>query len=369
MTEKNVISIKELKPGEDVMWDDYVRSHPCASPYHFSAWGKSVQQAYGHTGCYLVAWQGGQQDPDGPKIVGVMPAVKMSIPLKGNTLCSLPFCDIGMGLGDSDQVEAQLISHLQDSLAGYRVKSMEVRFSTNTPMEVLTAEGGDDSPTEAGKVSMILDLPETAEELWKGFKSKLRSQIRKAEKNGLTHELGNRPDLVTEFYEVFARNMRDLGSPVHSQAWFEALSENYGNDMVISIVRKDGVPVGGGIVLYCGGKASIPWASTVAEYNRLAPNMMLYWSLLEETCRRGCTRFDFGRSTYGEGTYKFKSQWGARPYALVWREFDHAGQKPQEADKENSVSRIRPLIEAFWRKLPLSISVILGPKLRRYISL
>jgi len=36
------------------------------------------------------------------------------------------------------------------------------------------------------KVCMLLDLSQTPEELWKDFKSKLRSQIRKMGKNGLT---------------------------------------------------------------------------------------------------------------------------------------------------------------------------------------
>ncbi|OZG73582.1 hypothetical protein BTA51_10460 [Hahella sp. CCB-MM4] len=365
------MEIKELSSGEESLWDEYVMSHPDASPYHLSAWGKSVKQAYGHDTKYLVAREKGSENGSG-KIVGVMPTIKMNIPFKGASLCSLPFCDIGMGLGDSDATETELVRHLQSEFATNGVKGIEVRYSTKNSLSPEGSSGeeeGVEKGQDAGKVSMVLDLPETPEELWKGFKSKLRSQIRKAEKNGLTHEIGNNSRLVEEFYQVFTRNMRDLGSPVHGKAWFEALSRNYGDNMVISIVRKDEIPVGGGIVLYCGTKAAIPWASTVAEYNRLAPNMMLYWSLLEETCRRGCTVFDFGRSTYGEGTYKFKSQWGARPFALEWRQYDRNGIKPEVEQSNQGASKIRPVIEAFWRKLPLSLSVMLGPRLRRYISL
>ncbi len=367
MISTNMTNIEELKSGEEALWDEYVVSHPEASPYHLSAWGKSVKQAYGHDPKYIVAREVTSDGASG-KIVGVMPTIKMSIPFKGVSLCSLPFCDIGMGLANAEAIEKDLIQYLQSEIENNGLKDMEVRHSTR---EGLTpATDSEDAPAgDIGKVSMLLDLPETSEELWKGFKSKLRSQIRKAEKNGLTHELGNDPRLVDEFYQVFARNMRDLGSPVHGKSWFEALSRNYGENMVISIVRKDGIPAGGGIVLYCGKKAAIPWASTVTEYNRLAPNMLLYWSLLEETCRRGCSVFDFGRSTFGEGTYKFKSQWGARPFALLWRQYDRNGVKPDTEKGDNTTSKIRPLIEAFWRKLPLSVSVMLGPKLRRYISL
>ncbi|MEZ5583585.1 MAG: GNAT family N-acetyltransferase [Candidatus Competibacteraceae bacterium] len=62
----------------------------------------------------------------------------------------------------------------------------------------------------------------------------------------------------------------------------------------------------------------IPWASSLRKYNSLSPNMLLYWSVLEFACKKGYRIFDFGRSTPGEGTYRFKEQWGAKPVQLYW---------------------------------------------------
>ncbi|HAV35350.1 MAG TPA: hypothetical protein DCX52_03155, partial [Massilia sp.] len=142
-------------------------------------------------------------------------------------------------------------------------------------------------------------------------------------------------------------------------------------DMFIVIVRHEGKAVGAGWVLLCGDKAVIPWASTLADYNPLAPNMLLYWAIQSHLCETGVRQFDFGRSTYGEGTYKFKKQWGAVPVALDWKEWDAQGVAPivAPATSGGAKSSLRPLVESAWQKLPLAVTNSLGPRLRRYITL
>jgi hypothetical protein len=71
------------------------------------------------------------------------------------------------------------------------------------------------------KVRMILSLPDSSDALMKSFKSKLRSQIRRPVKDGLYSRIGS-GELLDDFYFVFAKNMRDLGSPVHSRDLIDA---------------------------------------------------------------------------------------------------------------------------------------------------
>jgi hypothetical protein len=68
-------------------------------------------------------------------------------------------------------------------------------------------------PTRLHKVTMILDLAPDIDAQWRMFNAKLRNQIRKTEKSGLRFEIGHL-ELLDRCYEVFARNMRDLGTPV-----------------------------------------------------------------------------------------------------------------------------------------------------------
>ena len=115
-------------------------------------------------------------------------------------------------------------------------------------------------------------------------------------------------DLVDEFYTVFRRNMKDLGSPVHARQWFERVLEAFGERARVGAVFYRGRAVAAGMVLECGRTLTIPWASTLREYNHelTCCSTRAFWS----TPASGFNRFDFGRSTPDEGTYRFKQQWG-----------------------------------------------------------
>jgi len=345
------ISVIQAKPEDSINIDEYLSGKSQASPYQHIQWLIAVKNAYGFDYSYLLAKAEDQ-------LVGILP-VCMFKSLSGNkNICSLPFCDVGGVVADSNEIKDALIQHALKIVDQQRATSLEMR-------QRLTCQEPNVDMTDQ-KVSMLLDLPDTADSLFESFKSKLRSQIRKAEKNGLTFDYANDKKSVEDFYYVFSRNMHNLGSPTHSKKWFHALRESYGKDFLVGRVWFEDKIVGSGILLFSGNNVSIPWASTLRDYNRLAPNMMLYWNLLRISCERGCKQFDFGRSTYGEGTYRFKQQWGAEPVLLDWQTLDKQGE-PEVASIGKS--RIRDVVESVWKKLPLPVANTIGPHLRRHISL
>ncbi|WP_448249783.1 FemAB family XrtA/PEP-CTERM system-associated protein [Thalassotalea agariperforans] len=348
-------SIRLASAQDEKKWDSYVSQHPDATPYHRFAWLTSAQNAYDHK---AIAWLA--EDEQG-NIIGVLPCVLIKPPMKSGKLSALPFCDVGGVIANSAEVNQQLLNTANQYCADHRINTFEHRQS------IELSENSPEAIASASKVRMLLALPESAETLFTGFKSKLRSQIRKAEKNGLTSSTGRDQKHLDGFYHVFARNMRDLGSPVHSKKWFEQILANYQDNIIIANVYKDDIVVGAGIVLINGKNSSIPWASTNADYNRLAPNMLLYWSLLSYVADNGFSTFDFGRSTPGEGTYKFKQQWGAEPVALDWQTFQQGQCLPEEA--AGSKGKLREIVETCWKKLPVNTSVMIGPAIRKYISL
>jgi len=351
-------------PGNDEL-DAFARAQPGASAYHLAAWRRAVAGAYGYAGQALVARRRGA-------LAGFIPLSAVAKPLARARWISLPFCDLGGPLADAPDVAEALAARARQDVGGAGAAGLELRCSA--PASI------DEAALEGCKVRMLLSLPENAAALMQSYPPKLRSQVRKAEKNGLSSEVARGDQAVAEFYDVYSRNMRRLGSPPHSRAWFDAIHRHYSvaGDMFIVIVRHEGKAVGAGWVLLCGDKAVIPWASTLADYNPLAPNMLLYWTIQSQLCERGVRQFDFGRSTYGEGTYKFKKQWGAVPVALDWREWNAQG-VAQGADPISVPgapgaaggikAKLRPMIESAWQKLPLAVTNSLGPRLRRYITL
>lgn len=339
----------------DAALDAFVRAHPAATPYHLGAWRRAVTDAYGHSGHVLVAERDGV-------IEGCLPYAIVRRPWGRSSWCALPFCDAGGPLGASAPACDTLAARVAQDAAKAGAAGFEARC---TSQETLAED-----QLTGRKVRMLLALPDDAEALMQGYPPKLRSQIRKAEKNGLVATVEDGPAAVTAFYDVYSRNMLRLGSPPHSFAWFEAICRHYGADAFIVVVRHEGKAVGAGLVLRCGERAAIPWASTLADYNPLAPNMLLYWTIQSHLCAIGVRQFDFGRSTFGEGTYKFKRQWGAVPEALDWRSWDGQG-VPVLADASSGTGpgKLRPLVEKVWQSLPLQVANSLGPRVRRYITL
>ncbi|PVY78319.1 FemAB-related protein (PEP-CTERM system-associated) [Tamilnaduibacter salinus] len=337
-------------------WDAFVSEHEAATPYHLSAWILGVERAYGHQ-CYAVmAYRGST-------LCGVLPLTYIRRPVGRGVLVSLPFCDVGGTLAGDEVVHHALIEAARGLAADCGLNGFELRHRG--------AAIPGDGETAPIKVSMQRALPGDSDTLLGQFKAKLRSQIRKAEKNGLTGEVRTDVSALDAFYPMFAENMRRLGSPVHGIDWFRELLAAYGDRFRIGLVYYGDQVVGGGIVLMNARSACIPWASTLPEYNRLAPNMLLYWRLLSHVCDDGAEWFDFGRSTLGEGTYRFKKQWGAAPFQLDWQQWTLDGLNENEHPAAPSpIARwVRELVERGWRQLPLSVTRWLGPRIRKYITL
>ena len=338
---------------DQARWDEYVRDHASRGPYHLFAWRQAIEQAYRHQAYFLLA------EGEGGEVRGILPLVHVKPPLFRGSLVSQPFCDYGGILAENEAV-SELLCREAAALSVKLGSKLEIRCRQAEP--VLDAMPGLVVTSE--KARMVLDLPETSQQLWDGFKSKLRSQIRKPLKEGLEFRIGSQEKLQ-DFYQVFGSNMRDLGSPVHSRGWVQTVVSTYGEDARVGVVYQGDIPLAAGIILCCGEDVGIPWASSLQAYNRLAPNMLLYWGFLSYACDNGYRRFSFGRSTPDEGTYKFKQQWGAQPQPLYWYMEDGGG----HSRAVRSGGRVRELFAQQWARLPLGVANAFGPVLRRYITL
>src|SRR5689334_1690894 len=237
--------------------------------------------------------------------VGVLPLVFMHTKLFGKFLVGLPYLNLGGVLATERGVAHSLIDQAIQLADELDVKHLELRHETRHEHPSFNYE-----LTE--KVHMRLDLPTSPAELWKNFTPKVRNQVRKAEKEGVTIEWG-REELLPAFYSVFSRNMRDLGTPVFSRRLFAEILRHLGNSAEICIARHQGTAVAGAVLNHGRGMSEVPSASSLRAANHLNCNMLMYWHLLTRAIERGQEVFDFGRSSAGSNNYRFKSQWGARP--------------------------------------------------------
>lgn len=341
---RQVMSIGEIA---DARWDAYVETHSERSPYHYSAWARLICRAFGHEAVMLAATAG-------DRVVGVLPLIVMRSRLFGRFVVSLPFLNEAGLLADDGSAEAALIEAAVDVTRRTGAAYMELRHTRRHSAALADRQH---------KVAMSLALRETADAQWTALDRKLRNQVRKAEKSAVSVSSGG-AELITAFYEVFARNMRDLGTPVFSIRLFEETLRTFPQNSRVFCARREGAPLAASIVHWRGDTIEVIWASALRESNPLCANVLLYWHMLQFAIEQGCSIFEFGRCTPGEGTFLFKKQWGAEPRPLVWEYWQAS--PDVDIDKTPRNPRYRAAI-ALWQRLPVGVTTFVGPRIVRGI--
>lgn len=343
-----VIQINLSWASEDIKrWDDYVIGHPSSTGYHLAAWGHLVHAVFGHQPSYLMAVN------KADRVCGVLPLVLLSSQLFGRFFVSLPYLNYGGVLADDSQTENLLLQHAILSARALGAEHIELRHCGAGPSWRMKDH----------KVSMRLTLPRSYDHLMKAFSPKLRSQVRRGEKEGMVARVAG-VELLGDFYEVFARNMRDLGTPVYGVMFFRKILELFPKETRLCCVYLHDRVVAGGFLYGFRQMLEIPWASSDRRYAKMSPNMMLYGAVLRYACEQGYQVFDFGRSSKGSGTYRFKEQWGAKPVQLHWYYWLQGGDRLPELNPQNSQYRLAIEI---WKRLPLPIANWLGPQVSKYL--
>jgi len=329
-------------------WDHFVHSCADASPYHQSVFRDLIEQVFGHTTYYLHT-----QDPAGC-VTGVLPLVRLNSRLFGDFVVSMPYFNYGGALAQDARAAEALMQR-----AGALARELGVshaEFRDKTPRDVPW-------PVRTDKVVMELPLPTSDEALWKDVGPKIRAQVRRPHKDGRAIEVQRGGlELLADFYQVFATNMRDLGTPVYSRTLFREILRRLPESSHLLVVRVAGRPAAAAFLLQGPERMEIPWASSLRAYNSISVNMLMYWEALKFSIERGCRSFDFGRSSVDSGTYRFKRQWGAQPRQLYWHYWLREGDQPPALNPNNP--RYRLAIQ-LWQKLPLAIANRLGPPIVR----
>lgn len=328
--------------GEAGAWDRFVENHPHGSLFHNWVWRDLIGRVFDHESYYLRA-----RSKSGT-IVGVLPLVRLKSWLFGDFMVSMPYFNYGGALGVDDITEARLMQAAANLAQGLGVEHIEFR-------DII--ERDQNWPARTDKVVMELALPETPDDLFKSLGSKLRAQIRRPLKEGAMVAHGG-AELLPEFYTVFARNMRDLGTPVYPLRFFETIASALQSVMSVCVVRLNGRAVASGLLMSHGERMQVPWASSLRDYNRLGVNMLLYWACLERAIERGYRRFDFGRSTRDSGTYRFKRQWGAQSIQCHWHYWLRPGTKMPVLTPDNPKFR---LAVRLWQRMPVPLANLIGP--------
>ena len=341
-----IVRVADLADGAELRRiDDYVAAHPGADLYHRPQWSAAVEEGCRQRAHYLIA-----EDRRG--LIGCLPLIEVRSPLFGNALVSVGFGTGGGPIGD-DAATVEALIDAGWALAGRRdCRSMELRGG-GVP-EGWTAQSG-------VYVDFSKDLPEGDEAILRAMKRRHRS-IRRAREHDLEVRVGCGEADRAMHYHVYGEMVRNLGSPVYPRSLFAAMLDRFGDDADILTVLKDGRPMASALNFYFRGTAMPYWGGGTAASREYSASEMMYYQVMCHASRRGCARFNFGRSKVGTGTHAFKENWGFDPNPLVYAVRTADGAAPRSVNPLDPKYRLQV---ALWKKLPLPLANRIGPHIAR----
>lgn len=335
--------IKSLQPEDRPRWDAYVATQSQASFFHLAGWKSVIEQAFGHSGHYLYAEQQGE-------IVGILPLIHLNSRLFGNALISNAFCVYGGIVADDAAVFTALCDHAQQLARDLGVDHLELRNRQ---------QSHGDWPHKPIYVTFIKPLEATEDANFRAIPGKRRSQVRAGIRAGLTARVS---DDVERFYRCYAESVRNLGTPIFAQDYFQLLVEEFGAAVEIMLIEKRDKVLAAVMSFYFRDQVLPYYAGGTRAARRVNANDFMYWRLMCRALERGCRQFDFGRSKLGTGACRYKRYWGFQPQPLFY-EIDLV-----RAECMPDVNPLNPkyrLFIAAWKRLPLALSMLIGPWLAK----
>lgn len=319
-----------IKTGLDI-WNNFIlnnSSHDINSCFiaHNPSLAEIFEEVFGYEIEYHLLKEEG-------KIIGLLPGFRIK-----DKYTSIPMFPAAGIFTNSANNKLNLYNTILEKLGKYEIRDT-VKFSKYVYDE---------------KILSYLELDDDVDTQWKKLSSDKRNHIRKGYKNGLSVKHGGE-ELLGDFYEIYAFNMRHLGSPLIEKTFFTNLIRNYKYGLArVFICNYENKPIGGSIVLSYMNLFEVSWASTLNEYNRLKPNMVMYWEMIKFAVESKIRFFSFGRSTRGSGTHEFKSRWGASELQLYFNYSSYSF----------DVRKLK-LLSYLWSKLPLNLTNKVGPFIRK----
>ncbi|MBX7496216.1 FemAB family PEP-CTERM system-associated protein [Qipengyuania sp. 6B39] len=317
-----------------------------ASAFHRPLWLRAIEQGTGNRALGLVAERGGIPS-------GWLPLSEIHSPLFGRALVSSGF-GVGGGVIAEREGDALALCKAAEELA--------LRRSAST-IELRGPVAPEDWQSIEGKhANFAADLAVDDEAQLLAIPRKARAEVRKGLAGDMTVSTGSDEAERASHYAVYAESVRNLGTPVFPRRLFDAVLDLFGEDADILTVRHEGAPVASVLSLYHRGTAMPFWGGGTYAARALRGNERMYYELMLHARRKGCTRFDFGRSKVGSGPFAFKKNWGFEAEPLVYRSWSAPGVAARNIDPtdEGYSAKI-----ALWKKLPLPVANRIGPWIAR----
>ncbi len=337
-----MVSVTVVSDNEFEGWERFVAAAG-GGPMHLAAWYRVLRDTYSVKPLFLQAQRG-----DGA-VVGVLPLYFSRSVITGRHLASL---DGGLFAGDAESTTALIAE----------AKSLRRQFSARY---LLLRDAPKAMEPDAQRTMMdrrVLDTSVGADALWKSLTHDTRNEVRRGERAGYTAKVNREPQALRRFYDIYARRMHSLGTPVIPFRLFTAMAKHLGPALLLFIVEKAGEVCGGLACVAAGTRATAVYAAVEPRHMRAYANYLMYWRIIEHFAATGMPSLDFGTNATGTSSVSYKSSWPATAEAVAYDVYtDITGFVPRDF---RGTAREKSIAQQIWRKLPLPVANFVGPLVR-----
>ena len=338
--------VRAMERDDRERWDAFVESAADGTFFHLAGWQDVLERAFGHRTYFLLAEEDGA-------VCGVLPLARVKSWLFGDALSSLPFCVYGGPVARDATARNALVSRACEIADELGVDHLE--FRSREPCRP-------DWPAKDLYVTFRRAISDSDDDNMKAIPRKQRAMVRKGIKAGLTSV---RDDDVASLYQCYSESVRNLGTPVFSARYLEILAEVFGERVEITRVLNGDVAAAA-VLSFRFRDEILPYYGGGGVHARgLAANDFLYWEVMRRAAAEGIKVFDYGRSKRDTGSYRFKKHWGFEPEPLHYEYYLVRSKAMPNLSPTNPKYR---LFIAVWKRLPLFLSRMLGPRLARYLG-
>lgn len=173
--------------------------------------------------------------------------------------------------------------------------------------------GMGDFTTIQTRNNYMLDIEnKTPDEVFEGFHSKWRYNIRLAQRKGVECRVCG-PDKIDDFYPIMLVTGKRDGFIVRPKEYFVRMLEALGEHCRLFICYYEDKPVSGAITTQYAGKTCYVYGASDNEYRNMMPNHIMQWTMIQWAIENGNFLYDFqGIPHYQDenhpnyGVYRFK---------------------------------------------------------------
>jgi len=338
--QENKSDVAVVKEKDKADWDRFVQESSGVIAWHSYDWSSILARHFGTEFFPLAVYDGGG-------ICGILPLYRVRTFRAGDELMSIPHFVAGGIVAEDPLVQQALLSRAIEI-------AKELNISKITLKQYgLKLEGP--LSTDANYYNRELELSADLNRVWQSISEANRGKIEESRKFDLQMEYPSQD--VSMFFRFLLRDQHAAGVPCVSKSWVRDLFNS--GSYEIALLRHKGELVAATMAKKFRDTVSFPFSCLrdQSEQNYLfAYN--LYWQLISKLAQEGIQIAHSGRIPLNDEVPAYRLGWGGTKHNYYYQ---YCGVAAGNTEFSTKRGRKREIVEAVWKKIPVSVAGILGP--------